>query len=107
MMRVFLSTKNLVFFIPVIFFLTTSFDREKKDQWFCEELKYTYQIEVVNARKSVSVTTDFCDMIRSNRSQSEIVTVQLDSNVFLKIFPFEQIKDLDEAERSIKEIIYL
>jgi hypothetical protein len=107
MRRKILSTKFAVLYFPVMFFIITSFQSDVKEQWFCEELKYTYQIEVVNARKSISVTSDFCEMITSKRSQSEIVTIQLDSNVFLKIFPVDQIMELDENERSIKEIIYL
>ena len=46
-------------------------------------------------------------IISKNRSKSELITVQLDSNVFLKVFSEDQIKDLDESERSIKEIVYL
>lgn len=107
MRRKLLLTVSLVLPLCTLLFTTSSFKSTNVEHWFCDDLKYTYQIEVHNTRKSVSVTSDLCMIISKNRSKSEIVTVQLDSNVFLKVFSEDQIKDLDEIERSIKEIIYL
>lgn len=88
----------------LLILMLTSF-KSKEEQWFCEDLKYTYQIEIHNSRKQVAVSSDICEMITSKRNSTEIVTVQLDANVFLKIFPVDQLETM--KENQISQFVYI
>ncbi|MFN5148303.1 MAG: hypothetical protein ACK46O_02275 [Flavobacteriia bacterium] len=107
MRRRILKTFFRIFSGIALCLMITSFTGSDQGHWFCDDLKYTYQIEVHNSRKQISVSADLCQIIRSSRKKSDLSTIQLDSNIFLKIFSEDQIRELDAAERSIKEIIYL
>jgi len=78
---------------------------KKPGDWFCIDLKNTYQIEVVNARKQVSVSVDFCELITTNRKKSETVVIQLDENVRVRIFSEDELENLQD--KDLQQIIYL
>lgn len=88
--------------------LCTSFKSSgphEQNNWFCEDLKYTYQIEVENSRSQISVPSDICFLISSKRKKSELTIVQLDQNISLKIFSEDQISELELSE-NLSQIIY-
>lgn len=94
--------------LSTILLLNASFknsDHSEQNSWFCEDLKFTYQIEVVNSRSQISVPSDFCSLVSSNRKKSDLTIIQLDQNVTLKIFSEDQISDLNKSEK-IAQIIY-
>ncbi len=74
-----------------------------KDQWYCEEQKYTYQLEVYNSRSQIQVQADFCDYLSQNRDVSEDTYIQLYPNVRLIIFSQNKI---DQGLVAIPQILY-
>lgn len=94
--------------LSAIFIISASFKNTNQNddqKWFCEEMRNTYQFEVVNSRKPFSVPSDICEIISSKRKKSELVIVQLDTNISLKIFPENQIENKKSEE--ISQIVYL
>lgn len=74
-----------------------------KDHWYCEEQKYTYQLEVYNSRSQIQVQADFCDYLSQNRDISEDRYIQLYPNVRLIIFSQNKI---DQGLAAIPQILY-
>lgn len=106
MRRILLFAKVICIF--AIFFISASFQnlgRTDDQKWFCEELRNTYQFEVLNSRKPFSVPSNICEIISSNRKKNELVTLQLDENISLKIFPENLIEDKKSVD--ISQIVYL
>ena len=94
--------------LATMFMLSASFKTSEpleQNSWFCEELKYTYQIEVKNSRSQISVPSDICVLISSNRKKSDLTIIQLDQNISLKIFSEDQISELNPSE-NMSQIIY-
>jgi hypothetical protein len=89
-------------FLAIPWFISSSFV-SSNERWFCEEQKYSYQIEVFNTRSQIQVPSDFCDILTSNRKVSEDNVIQLYPNVRLTIFSHQKIEG---GLKEIKQIEY-
>lgn len=92
----------MTFFIMSV---ANSENQNQDEKWFCESLKYTYQIEVYNSRGKVQVSTDLCELIEKNRKQSETVFIELYNNVRLKILSQDEVDG--NAGNAIRQYVYL
>lgn len=85
------------------FLLFSSF-KNQDEKWYCDDLKNTYQIQVSNTRRQITVPADICELVRSNRKKSESVDIVLYENIVLHIFPEDQIEG---TLSDVPQIVYL
>lgn len=79
--------------------------QEMNHQELMNELKGTYQIQVVNARFKPALNTDSYMLIRESRKQNEDVLLNLTENIRVLVLSTNRIKSGDLIEESA-EIIY-
>jgi|GEM_PF-4333387 hypothetical protein len=95
--------KRVLPLLALIIYLFTSSFISSEDRWFCEDQKYSYQLEIYNSRSQIQVQSDFCDYLTLNRKASEDNYIQLYPNVRLIIFSQ---KKIDKGLETIPQIIY-
>lgn len=90
----------------LLLWLSTSFvsspSQSFENQWFCEELKYTYQIQM-HTRGLPQLPATVCDDIRQARKASERAFIKYTDAVTVVVFSEQEIQQLNT---TTKEVVY-
>jgi len=64
-----------------------SFSEEQTSGYICEDLKNTYQIQIINTRNEIAIPNNICNIIRENRQKKEVYYYRINDFAIVKILP--------------------